>query len=364
MNLAKMPCYNEFMAHTTLADLADDALIAETRRVAAVERQSTAELLGLLNEVERRRLHLALGHSSLFAYCTRALAMSEHAAYSRITAARASRRFPALVDRLASGALTLSSIGILAPHLTEENVAALLEAADGRSTREVERLIAALHPQPDVATSLRALPIKTATSTDPVVLTLLDPAVQTVPAVQAPCGALDSTRQPPAPTRVRPAISPIAPTRYVLRITIGEEAHAALTRLRALLRHRIPDGDLAAIVSQALAVLLAETERTRFAAVHRERPTQAPRPARGRHIPAAVRRAVWRRDQGRCTFVGSDGRCDEPGFLEFHHVVPFAAGGATDITNLQLRCRAHNAYEALAFGRIDAVDSATPGPGR
>jgi 5-methylcytosine-specific restriction endonuclease McrA len=68
-------------------------------------------------------------------------------------------------------------------------------------------------------------------------------------------------------------------------------------------------------------------------------------------VPAAVRRAVWNRDGGRCAFVGSGGRCDESAFLEFHHVIPFAAGGPTTTENLELRCRAHNAYEAaLDFG--------------
>ena len=45
------------------------------------------------------------------------------------------------------------------------------------------------------------------------------------------------------------------------------------------------------------------------------------------------------------------GRCRETGFLEIHHVVPYAAGGQTVVENLELRCRAHNAYEAdLYFG--------------
>ena len=70
---------------------------------------------------------------------------------------------------------------------------------------------------------------------------------------------------------------------------------------------------------------------------------------RNRVIPAAVKRAVWERDAGRCAFVGAEGRCSATGFLEFHHVVPFAAGGATDLANLQLRCRAHNAHEARAY---------------
>ena len=68
-----------------------------------------------------------------------------------------------------------------------------------------------------------------------------------------------------------------------------------------------------------------------------------------RHVPAAVKRVVWARDAGRCAFVGVDGRCAETGFLEYHHVVPFAAGGPTSVTNLELRCRAHNEYEATLF---------------
>jgi len=62
-----------------------------------------------------------------------------------------------------------------------------------------------------------------------------------------------------------------------------------------------------------------------------------------------VKRAVWERDQGRCAFVGAAGRCTEWGFLEYHHLVPHAGGGATTAGNLELRCRAHNAYEAARW---------------
>jgi hypothetical protein len=70
---------------------------------------------------------------------------------------------------------------------------------------------------------------------------------------------------------------------------------------------------------------------------------------------------VWTRDDGRCAFVGADGRCRETGWIEIHHVVPFARGGPTTAENLELR-RAHNAYEAeREFGsRVpSAVGSAT-----
>jgi hypothetical protein len=67
-------------------------------------------------------------------------------------------------------------------------------------------------------------------------------------------------------------------------------------------------------------------------------------------VPVAVRRAVWARDLGRCAFVGEDGRrCGERGFVQFHHVLPFAAGGEATVQRIELRCGRHNRYEARLF---------------
>src|SRR5690606_24215864 len=107
-----------------------------------------------------------------------------------------------------------------------------------------------------------------------------------------------------------------------------------------------PNGDPAVIFDRALAELLDRLERQKLAACVRPR-GRRPAKKRSRHIPAHVRRAVWARDEGRCAFVGANGRrCDETGFLEFHHVVPYADGGEASVENIQLRCRAHNSYEA------------------
>ena len=296
-----------------------------------------ADLLRLLIEVERRRLHLALGHASLFVYCVRVLHLSEQAAYSRITAARAARRYPQLLPLLAEGALTLSSVERLAPHLTDDTIEPLLDAARFKSTREVERLIANVYPQPDFPASVRAVPAPAAA---PV-------AAPLSLAVTAPDDAVTTSRDPELQ---RPVVAPLAPRRYYLKLTIGQETHDTLERLRALLRHSVPDGDLATIVDRALTLLLLETERTKCGSTSKPRAAPAT-VTTGRHVPAAVRRAVWSRDDGRCAFVGLDGRCGESACLEFHHVVPFAAGGPTTTENLELRCRAHNAYEAaLQFG--------------
>ena len=65
-------------------------------------------------------------------------------------------------------------------------------------------------------------------------------------------------------------------------------------------------------------------------------------------------RSVWARDEGRCAFVGTVGRCVERGFLEVHHVTPYVERGEATTDNLELRCRAHNAYELEQDFRIRA----------
>ena len=76
-------------------------------------------------------------------------------------------------------------------------------------------------------------------------------------------------------------------------------------------------------------------------------------PPRSRHLPAALRRNVWQRDDGQCAFIDDRGvRCRATAALEFHHAQPHARGGPNAIENVSLRCRAHNALAAEQdFGR-------------
>jgi 5-methylcytosine-specific restriction endonuclease McrA len=358
------------MTNANLSSLSDRELLNETRRAAETERQTTAALVSLLAEVDARRLYFAEGYSSLFGFCTRVLRLSEPAAYARITAARTARRFPVLFSLLGDGAISLTTVGLLAAHLTDENHEAILDAARDKSKREVERVLAAIQPQPDIPSSVRALPTtpspaKQGESPEASIdgMLVAAAAISQAPEILAP--AATSTR--------RDVVAPIAPMRYLMRITVSEETHRKFQRARDLLRHQIPDGDPATIVDRARTVLLERVERAKFAATKRyaprERAQRLRRPATGqsagnrsraRRIPAAVRRTVWARDAGQCAFVGGDGRCGETGFLEFHHVVPFAAGGPSTGENLQLRCRAHNAYEATRDFGDRRLRSSTP----
>ena len=147
-----------------------------------------------------------------------------------------------------------------------------------------------------------------------------------------------------------------------VQFTVSRETFDKLCRAQDLLRHSIPNGDPAAVFDRALTLLLAELDRTRLAATKRPRDERPTAPG-SRHIPAAVRRAVWTRDEGRCAFEGPRGRCTETGFLEFHHVVPYARGGPPVVANIELRCAAHNAFEAeLDFGPRQTALARETGP--
>ena len=316
--------------------MSDQELLRLVERAAASERRATVHLIALLMELDARKLYLAEGCSSLFTYCRQVLHLSEHAAYGRIEAARAARRFPAILERLAEGTINLTAIGLLAPHLTEENQLDLLDAARQKSKREIEELVARLRPKPDVPATVRKVPAPPPA-----------PAARVADPIGPTTGDAASTSRPIAPTLPGPPaeVKPLAPERYKIQFTVSRETYEQLRRAQDLMRHTIPDGDPAAIFERALALLVGELEKTKLAATDRPRFRQMPA-TRSRHIPASVKRAVQQRDGGRCAFEGAQGRCTETGFLEYHHLVPFAAGGETTIENVSLRCRAHNTYEA------------------
>jgi len=142
-------------------------------------------------------------------------------------------------------------------------------------------------------------------------------------------------------------VKPLAPERFGLQCTIGRETHEKLRYVQELLSHQVPAGDLAQVLDRVLEAAIPELERRKFAATSRPRPTPGRRGRDSRHIPAKVRRAVWARDGGRCTFVSDSGRrCECRTGLQFDHVHEYARGGEATVSGIRLRCRAHNQFEA------------------
>jgi hypothetical protein len=124
-------------------------------------------------------------------------------------------------------------------------------------------------------------------------------------------------------------------------------AHEKLLYAQALLGHSVPSGDLAQVFERALDALIPRLERAKFGGTRKPRANRQGPSRDSRHLPAEVKRAVWERDQGRCTFVSETGRrCEARQPLEFDHVLTFARGGDASVSGIRLRCRAHNQYLA------------------
>jgi 5-methylcytosine-specific restriction endonuclease McrA len=364
------------MHSRTFAHLTDEALLRELAEVITRDRMTTATLLALIAEVDHRRLYAPAGYSSMHAYGVEELRLSEDAASKRIQAARAARRFPALLTALAEGRLHLAAACLLAPHLTPENVNELIEAATHRRKFEIEQMLVRRFPLKVVMTPVRAitpvsaaLPQHALAHAESVPTAMINEASSgnRVTDLLSPAGA--NEHAPGHVDHVRAEPNPSTEERYLLQFTIRKSTHEKLRYAQALLSHAVPSGDLDQVFDRALDMLIAQLESRRFGATHRPRPGRTS--MRKRHIPTHVRRAVWERDEGRCTFVSTRGhRCTARRFLEFDHVIPVARGGEAMVDGIRLRCRAHNQYEAeRTFGagfmsqkREEARPAAT-GPG-
>jgi hypothetical protein len=350
-------CYKKCMSMDTFASLkqlSDAELIARVKELVARERGATALLIAHLAELDTRDVLLREGYASLFAYCREALGLSDHETFNRIEAARAARRFPVIVEMLAAGAVHLTAVRLLAPHLTAHNHRRVLEEARGKRTEQIREMVAALAPKPDAPPTIRKVSTPSPAAAPPSVVQAGEAGGQDAlsAASSSPDPTPASVTQPSAATAT---LLPLAPDRYKPQVTIDGGTLEKLRLAKEMLRHAVPAGDEAEILDRALTTLLTDLARKKFAATDRPRGSQKAAPG-SRNIPAEIQRAVWVRDLGRCAFVGASGhRCTERGFVEFHHVRPYEVGGAATIGNIQLRCGRHNRYEArVYFNREDA----------
>jgi hypothetical protein len=423
-------------------ELSDAELLTATRRLVGRSNQLLGALLAHLGEVEARGIHRTRACSSLYTYCIYELRYSEDEAYRRVAAARLVRRFPALLDGVASGELHLTGLLMLGPHLTAENISQVLLRAKHRTKKEIARLVRELDPLPEVPPRIeplgpapaRLVPkaptweafvsslcpvrelspgerprdwIEGASESDgaaPAGFTLsdneavstragADAAGQTPPA-EAPAEftlsdneAVSTRAGAGASGQTAPAES-LSPQRYKVQFTAGEEYVKLVEEAKALLSHSAPRATLDEIQLRAMRALVAELKRRKHAVAARpQKPSTEAKDAgrstaegestqksdpeseselppsdaesgqsqvesehtrrRGRHVPAAVRRAVFERDDARCTYTDPLGRrCAETYGLELHHLRAFARGGAHSEENLTLRCHAHNALAA------------------
>jgi len=302
------------------------------RRLVGDARRTEARLVAHLAEVDARKLHLQAGHASLFAYCQKALGLSEMEAFYRITAARLGRKYPLIFEMLEQGQVHLSGVCAIRRHVTPENHAEFLQEIRGKSKRQIEELVARRFPREAVAERLRRLQ----------------------------------------------RVEPLSEERYLLQVTISKELREKLELARDLMSHANPSNDLALVLERAIDLFIERLSARRFGLTHSPRPRgkgaanqnefptqpedsvrresrattgQGQSPGQSElkraHIPNHVRREVALRDGLRCTYVSADGtRCEARAFLQLDHEVGWAKGGSNVPANLRVWCAAHNQLRA------------------
>jgi 5-methylcytosine-specific restriction endonuclease McrA len=353
-----------------VSSLDSTALALRLRELAGEERNVQVDFLLHLGEFDRRRAYVEAGHPSLWQYCLEVLHLREGAAGRRIQAMKVLRRFPRLEGALRDGRLCISTIALLGQVLTEENQDDLLARAAYRTKAEVDHLVASVQARTAPRAGVRKLPEREpAMASASLSLAPTEApakaADEPAPAPEHPASLLD--RSVPVDLSAAPAFVCAKPNRpperravtesqWSLRVTIDRACNEDLESLKSLLAHKIPDGDLAAVLHEAIRCGIEKHAKRKGAVAPARKANRAVPSANQKataSIPAEVRREVWRRDGGRCAFVAADGRrCNSQWKLELDHIRPVALGGTSAVDDLRVACRSHNLlYAERAFGR-------------
>jgi hypothetical protein len=383
----------------SLADFSDARLFGALDTLVGTHRECTADIVAHLAELDARRAYLARGYGSLFQYCLDALRLSDDETCRRIEAARLVQGFPVILEWLASGRVTLSSLALLKPHLTAANHAELLAGIEGLSCRLAKEWLAARFPVADVPERVRQLPQMPAAST-----------VRVAP-VEPQVGASEEADHSLLRTQLgvalpaRPArVEPLSTDRFAMQVTISRSLKGEIDVVRDLMRHQNPTGSLETILEHAIAALKAKLEKQKLGSVRGRSKREwsgessaatsalpqngftvlpgappssaeaasgarsaaaangvaqhangtlsrdgakAPTSALRSHISPATKRAIVAKHGWQCSFVGVDGRrCESRAFLQFDHICPKGIDGTGAEDNVRILCRAHNQYAA------------------
>ena len=370
-----------------LKDVSDRRLLSNLRRLSEKEHETVLSILVHLIEIDRRRLYLEMGYSSLFKLCVKEFKYSESVAGRWIAVARCIKRFPRAYRALASGKVNMSNLGRIASIMNESNEKELLRSIIGATGREVEHLVSRHSPRSVIRDSIKPVYVRTeimvagagsAGDSKNQTSKSLDRRAGVTPtggSGKSPnsSGSEDmfSGSGPAAATESgsKAAAMMVLEERFVLKFGASQEFLDKIARLRSLLSskyHRIPEfEELFSIVMDEYLERHSPEGRIRRKQ-KRERRKASLEKGNGsgktaktskkpgtdkkeisRYIPRKVRDEVYARDKGRCSYVSPGGRrCAATWDLQVDHIVPFGRGGDNSPSNLRLLCAKHNRLEA------------------
>jgi hypothetical protein len=315
-----------------LKSISDSELLVATKQLASEEKRIGIQVLHHLREIDARKLFASLGFSSLFSYCTGELQYSEGGAYRRIASMKLLRDVPEYESKLQEGAVSVATLSQVQSFFVQEKrqlgktytpgeKLELLAKVEGKSSQQTERLLAAISPQ--------------------------------------------SAREERA--RV------LNGEETEIRFTASRELMEKIERLKNLLGHKPEAQSYAGLIEELVdlgikkldplkkssEIKSSEMKRSQAAEIPLKEESAAGKPdsllppveveKSKRYVPAAIVQAVWRRDEGRCSFtdVKTGRRCESQHALQMEHIHPFGRGGGSSFENLKLLCPSHNQFAAI-----------------
>ena len=304
-----------------------------SRIVDLVRREYVAlsDLLLALAEFDRMAAYRELGFATLFDYLHREVGLSRGSAYYRQVGARLVQRFPEVLEPIRDGRLCITSVIELAKVMTESNRHEVLPRFFHCSRQEAKQMVVEIRPA-------ETIPMRTVVTRIPdrlPVLVPIDPvSIDPVSIDPRPEGVQPVEPDTTHPERARTVVEPLSVGANRIHITVSRGFVDLLKRAKAGQSHVQPGATDEDVLRTALELLVEKQER------------------RTASVPAAVKRAVRARDEGRCQWkLASGGICGSTVRLEIDHVVPRGMGGESTVENCRVLCQAHNLEAARhAYG--------------
>src|SRR5512133_3881948 len=282
--------------HADPSSLDTRTLAACLRSSAGEERDRQVDFLRYLDPFDARQGYREAGYDSLWRFCLHERRLREGAAGRRIGAMRMLRELPALEAPLRDGRLSLTTVVTLRPVLTAENVDEVVARAAFKTDEETRHLVASLLPRPapkegfrrvpEAAPRLPEAPRPSESAPEHVEVRA---EAESVPSTEALGATQHEPRTfaltaPPARPPSRPTLEAVSADQWSMRVTIDAALKGDLETLRCLLSNKLPDGDLAEVLREAVRCAIEKHGKRRGAvkpARKREPAEREARPALG-----------------------------------------------------------------------------------
>ena len=391
--------------------LSNKQLLSQTKFLVQKERNLHIQVLHHLEEIDSRKLYLEQGFSSLFNYAVKELGYSEGAAYRRIKAMKLCREVPETESRLKSGKLSLSSACQLQAFFEKQAKKTKLEEAvqqkgiahqnKGSENKEIKNEKSVL--KANIMTVHQKSVMENQPDNKPDNKPCLSLSVERKQELVKKAEGCSTRATMKLLSEVDPSLSTskeqarfLGKGKVEIKVVIDESCHKKLEELKNLLSHKNPSlsyGELLSILTDEALEKHDPVKKRAKKRNMRKKVVTSPEKLRSqqtktsgitspeklrsqqtktsgitstekgkyagkakklsRAIPSALKRHIWKRDEGQCTYVHptTKQRCASKYLLQIDHIKPFSLGGKSELNNLRLLCAGHNQFRSeKAFG--------------